>query len=58
MDPAGVPVADLARLLRLSEEAIRRHIDQGAPTNADGTVNFIHYAAWLNQRLAGRTHGD
>jgi len=34
-----------------SAELINADIDAGAPTNADGTVNFIHYAAWLE--LAG-----
>ncbi len=22
-------------------------IDAGAPTNADGSINLVHYAAWL-----------
>ena len=26
---------------------IRGDIDDGAPTNPDGTVNLVHYAAWL-----------
>jgi len=28
-------------------EMIREDIDDGAPLNADGTLNLVHYAAWL-----------
>ncbi len=51
--PAAMDIADLARLLRASGakhadiERIRADIDAGAPTNADGTVNLVHYGAWL-----------
>jgi len=53
-------VADLARLLSrvgarpVSEEMIRRDVDSGAPANADGTVNLVHYAAWLAKETASR----
>ncbi len=53
-DPRALPVADLARLLNVAEEAIREHVAAGAPTAADGTINLVHYAAWLNQRLKER----
>ena len=29
------------------EEAFGRDLAAGAPRNADGTVNLVHYAAWL-----------
>jgi len=48
MNPASIPPHDLARMLGLTPEAIDRHIGEGAPTNADGTMNLVHYAAWLN----------
>ena len=53
-NPLAIPVADLARLLSVAEEKIREHIAAGAPTAADGTINLVHYAAWLNQRLKER----
>ena len=31
---------------------IREDIAEGAPTNADGTLNLVHYAAWLVQEMA------
>jgi len=49
----ALSVEDLARLLSRSGgklvtvEVIRQDIEEGAPVNADGTVNLIHYAAWL-----------
>ena len=51
MNPAALAVEDAARALGLPVDAIRQDIAQGAPTNADGSVNLVHYAAWLNMRL-------
>jgi hypothetical protein len=53
VNPAALAVADAARLLAkassepVTEAMIRGDIDDGAPTNTDGTVNLVHYAAWL-----------
>ena len=38
---------------RITEAELRADIDAGAPTNADGTVNLVHYAAWLVREVAG-----
>jgi hypothetical protein len=51
VNPAALAVEDAARALGLPADAIRQDIAQGAPTNADGSVNLVHYAAWLNMRL-------
>ena len=40
--------------LPVSEEMLRADIDAGAPTNADGTMNLVHYAAWLVREMSGR----
>ncbi len=37
----------------LTEENIRADIDAGAPVNADGTINLVHYTAWLAREVAG-----
>ena len=56
--PAALDIADLARLLRssgsrhASEDAVRADIEAGAPTNPDGTVNLVHYGAWLARQVA------
>ena len=38
---------------RITEEMIRADMDAGAPVNPDGTVNLIHYTAWLVKGDAG-----
>ncbi len=60
LNPTALPVADAARLLsaaggaRVTAEMIQADIDAGAPTNADGTINLIQYAAWLIKEMSGR----
>jgi hypothetical protein len=60
LNPAALPVADAALVLSraggtpVSEEMLRADIEAGAPTNADGTVNLVHYAAWLVREMSGR----
>ena len=49
----AISIPDLAKLLKqagsrhASEEAVKRDVADGAPLNSDGTINLIHYAAWL-----------
>ena len=52
LTPAALTVADLARLVGLPAEAVGKDVAEGAPRNADGTMNLVHYAAWLNQKAA------
>lgn len=60
LNPTALPVADAARLLSatgghaVTPEQIRADIDAGAPTNGDGTINLVHYAAWLVKEMANR----
>ena len=56
-NPAALTVEQLARALGLPAQTVRRHMEDGAPAGADGTINLIHYAAWLNKRL-GERDGD
>ncbi len=48
LNPAALTPEDAARMLGISVDMLRVDIAAGAPTNPDGTVNLIHYAAWLN----------
>ena len=57
VNPAALSVAQLARMLAVPEETVRRHLAAGAPATADGRINLVHYAAWLNRELA-RDDGD
>ena len=62
LNPAALPIADAARLLArvgefaVTEAMLRADLAAGAPTNADGTINLVRYAAWLVKQEAG--HGD
>ena len=63
LNPSAIGPADMARLLsaaagaRIDEDQIHEDIDAGAPTNIDGTMNLVHYAAWLVRQLATRGGG-
>jgi len=63
LNPAAMPLADAARMLsraggqRVTEAMLQADIDAGAPTNPDGTVNLVHYAAWLVKDVAERGGG-
>ena len=58
LNPAALGVADAARVLSriggkpVTEEMLRADIDAGAPTNANGTINLVHYAAWLVKEMS------
>lgn len=65
LNPAAPPVADAARVLSraggfpVTEDMLRADIEAGAPTNADRTLNFVHYAAWLVKEMrAGGGRGE
>jgi len=54
----ALTVAQAAKVLsaaggrRITDEMIRADIDAGAPINDDGTINLVHYAAWLAKEMA------
>jgi hypothetical protein len=64
LNPGALQIADAARLLTraggrpIETAQLQADIDAGAPTNADGTLNLVHYAAWLVRELSGRSDGD
>lgn len=52
LDPAKLTPKQMATVLskaggQSTEQQIREDIAAGAPTNADGTLHLVHYAAWL-----------
>ena len=61
-NPAALGVPEAARLLsaaggqRIAVEMVEADVAAGAPTNGDGTINLVHYAAWLVKEMA--TGGD
>jgi hypothetical protein len=57
LNPNAMTPANAARLLArvggqpVSEEMIEADLAAGAPINADGTINLVHYAAWLVREI-------
>lgn len=53
VDPTRLSVEQAAKLLsaafreRIEPEKIRLDIQGGAPVNVDGTINLVHYSAWV-----------
>jgi hypothetical protein len=53
LNPNSLTPADAAQLLGrvagqpVREETIQTDLAAGAPMNVDGTINLVHYAAWL-----------
>jgi hypothetical protein len=67
INPTALAPAAAARLLArvgfpsITEDMLRADVAAGAPVNADGTINLVHYAAWLVKemgRSAGERDGD
>ena len=60
LSPTAMSLRDAARLLTrtggdpVSESMLQADIDAGAPVNADGTLNLVHYAAWLVKEMSRR----
>lgn len=58
--PSALKPEELARLLTrvggkpVAPAVIHLDIAAGAPTNATGTMNLIHYASWLVREEASR----
>jgi hypothetical protein len=57
LDPAALAVADAVRLLAkvggqsVTESMLQSDIAAGAPTNPNGTINLVHYSAWLLKEM-------
>ena len=58
LSPSAMTLQQAARVLaavgarHATVENLRRDIEAGAPVNADGTINLVHYAAWLVRESA------
>ena len=62
LNPTAMSVAEVAKLLsagggkKISPEEVQADIDAGAPVNANGKINLVHYTAWLLREM--QTGGD
>ena len=58
LSPTSMTLTDAAKLLTavggsaVTEEMLREDMGLGAPSNSDGTLNIVHYAAWLVREVA------
>ena len=58
LNPQALSPEDAARVLTatgwkpVTAEMVRDDIDDGAPTNPDGTLNIVQYAAWLLKEIS------
>ena len=58
LNPQALRLADMARILTASGpkpvtvEMLEADIEDGAPANADGTLNLVQYVAWLVKEMA------
>ena len=61
VDPTRLSIEQVLKLLsaahgeRIKAVKIQEDIDSGAPTNPDGTLNFVNYAAWQSAEMS---HAD
>ena len=57
IDPNRLTPEQAAKLLsaaakiRVPVEQIREDLEAGAPRNTDGTINLMHYAAWMVKEM-------
>jgi len=53
VNPQALSLEDAARILtangtrQVTVEILQEDIADGAPVNRDGTINLLHYVAWL-----------
>jgi hypothetical protein len=58
LNPTALALADAAKLLArvgghaITEEMLQNDVLVGAPTNRDGTLNLVHYAAFLVKEMS------
>ncbi len=58
LNPQAIALADAARVFSaaagttIDVAKLETDVAAGAPVNADGTLNLVHYAAWLVREIA------
>ena len=58
LDPTALTLEQAAKLLGVGREMLEADAAAGAPTNADGSINLVHYAAWLNREAQEDNRGE
>ena len=58
LNPAALSIPDTAHVLSrvgsspVTEAMLLVDLDAGAPANTDGSINLVHYTAWLVRETA------
>jgi hypothetical protein len=58
--PTSLILADASRLLTraggqpVTVDMLKADLAAGAPANPDGTINLVHYGAWLVREMSAR----
>lgn len=52
VNPAALAAPDVVRLLGVPAAVVEQHVAEGAPQATDGSMNLVHYAAWLLKDMA------
>lgn len=61
LNPQSLRLEDIAKILSalgpkpVTVEMLQADIDDGAPVNFDGTINLLHFGAWLAQNVLQHT---
>ena len=62
LDPAALSIDMAIKVLKaagakhVTREAFEQDMERGAPANRDGTINLVHYAAWLVKEMGHGRH--
>ena len=57
VDPQRLSIDQAAKMMaaafkrRIDPEKVRQDVEDGSPTNGDGTLNLVQYAAWLAKEM-------
>lgn len=57
IDPQRLSIDQAAKVMaaafkrRIEADKIRQDVEDGAPTNPDGTLNLVQYSAWLAKEM-------
>ena len=58
LDPRSLTIAATAKLTGVPTRTLREHLRDGLPTDSQGRIDLVVYAAWLNECLQARRDGS
>ena len=58
LEPFEHEIAPPAKLTGVPTRTLREHLRDGLPTDSQGRIDLVVYAAWLNECLQARRDGS